>query len=301
MALFRAKASFLLKIAQRRRVRQKLACKNKTGGLGLTVGTMLVTRVRKTRRWGGYLILVTIGVICLAGCLYPMGPGFQSFSAPSPTGSYQYSYTNFGPSATFGTNGAEDEHLSTPLDSMSDQELSSRITDYLHRHKLPLVQATVNRDKDGQRRLVLSGFVATDFGKIDAVNKVMSYLNHPNWQVSNFIRVSPDLAALNANYRKTHQTQDNGGTFTSSDGSLSSAPASSSVDPSQLPPGAQAYIQQQQAAQSMMMPPVMMPMGGMMIGNGFGFGTGGFGFGTGFGPYPFGGFGIVPGFGFFPP
>jgi hypothetical protein len=209
--------------------------------------------------------------------------------------------SQFGNSFTSSNSGSE--HIQGPLDSMSDQELSDRVTGYLHRNLLPLVQANIQTEPGGQRKIILSGFVASTYGKNDAVAKVMNYLNSPSWPVTNYIRVSPNLADLNAQYRREHQTQDNTQPpSTPQDNTGTNLPnswANTSALNSQLPPGAQAYIQQQQQGAQMMPMMPMMPMGGMMYGGpGFGFGGGGVGFGS-FGG-PFGGFGMMPGFGFFP-
>jgi hypothetical protein len=239
----------------------------------------------------------------LSSCTF--GSGYQTYSGSLPFGQYQSSSIGSAQFANgFGSPSTGQDHVQGPLDAMSDQELSDRVTDYLHRNLLPLVQANVQRDANGQRKIVLSGFVASTYGKNDAVAKVNSYLNNPSWPVTNYIRVSPNLAQLNAQYRQSHPLQDNnsssstGNPDNGANGS-SSWSTSNALNAQQLPPGAEAYIQQQQAAQAMPIAP-MMPMGGMMFGGpGFGFGTGGFGFGSGFG-FPFGGFGMMPGFGFFP-
>jgi len=253
-------------------------------------------------------LLATAGAF-LSACALGSGSGYQLLPGSMPMGQYQSSGVSSAQfnNSFFSSTANSQDHIQGPLDSMSDQELSDRITGYLHRNLLPLVQANVQRDPSGQRKIVLSGFVASSYGKNDAVTKVMSYLNNPGWPVSNYIRISPDLADLNAQYRQTHQaqTQDNssslGGNPDNGAGSANSwSNPSAALNAQQLPPGAQAYLQQQQqAAQAMPMMP-MMPMGGMMFGGpGFGIGGGTMGFGTGFGG-PFGGFGMMPGFGFFP-
>ncbi len=246
----------------------------------------------------------------LSACALGPGSGYQVFPGSTPLSQYQssgISSSQFGNG--FSTPSTSQEHIQGPLASMSDQELSDRITGYLHRNQLPLVQANVQRDESGQRKLVLSGFVASSYGKNDAVSKVMSYVNNPSWPVTNYVRVSPNLAALNAQYRQANPTPANGSSPGSNPDNGTGQPnswpnASAALNAQQLPAGAQAYLQQQQqAGQAMPMMP-MMPMGGMMGGPGFGYGGGmgygggGMGFGTGFGP--FGGFGMMPGFGFFP-
>jgi hypothetical protein len=78
-----------------------------------------------------------------------------------------------------------------------DQSESQALTDYLTRHKLPLVGAQVLRAPGGQRMVVLYGFVGSDFGKSDAVKKARRYLKSSSVRVDNHINVRPELLASN--------------------------------------------------------------------------------------------------------
>src|SRR5271169_6861010 len=73
-----------------------------------------------------------------------------------------------------------------------DQGTSSKLTKYLHAHRLPMVGGQVSNTPSG-RKLMLYGYVATDFGKQDAVTKSKQYLNDSTISVVNNIRVNPQL------------------------------------------------------------------------------------------------------------
>ena len=55
------------------------------------------------------------------------------------------------------------------------QNRQRQTTKYLHNHRLPMVGAQIT-DTDSGRQLMLYGFVATDFGKDDAVAKSQKLL-----------------------------------------------------------------------------------------------------------------------------
>jgi hypothetical protein len=82
---------------------------------------------------------------------------------------------------------------------------SQSLTTYLRQHRLPLVGAQVLGDGAGHRRIVLYGFVATDFGKNDAASKALAFVEDgmqagtPAPQVENRIEVRPEIARM-----KTH-------------------------------------------------------------------------------------------------
>jgi hypothetical protein len=76
---------------------------------------------------------------------------------------------------------------------------SQSLTAYLRQHRLPLVGAQVLRDSAGNQRIVLYGFVATEFGKDDAARKAVAYLENGRSatrspQVENRIEVRPEIA-----------------------------------------------------------------------------------------------------------
>jgi hypothetical protein len=81
---------------------------------------------------------------------------------------------------------------------------SQSLTTYLRQHRLPLVGAQVLGNAAGNRRIVLYGFVATEFGKNDAAHKALAYINGAQAgasvpQVENRIEVRPEIARM-----KTH-------------------------------------------------------------------------------------------------
>jgi hypothetical protein len=76
-----------------------------------------------------------------------------------------------------------------------DKTTSAKLTKYLHNHRLPMVGAQISNTSSG-RQLMLYGFVATDFGKEDAVTKSKRYLHDSTIAVVNNIRVNPQLKHL---------------------------------------------------------------------------------------------------------
>ena len=76
-----------------------------------------------------------------------------------------------------------------------DKTTSDKLTKYLHTHRLPMVGAQVS-DTDSGRHLMLYGFVATDFGKDDAVTKSRRYLHDSSIAVTNNIKVNPQVRHL---------------------------------------------------------------------------------------------------------
>ena len=77
----------------------------------------------------------------------------------------------------------------------NDNAQSTALTSYLDKNRLPMVGARVFTDRGGNRRAILYGFVATDFGKQDAAAKARHYLGDPALPVINRIIVRPELLA----------------------------------------------------------------------------------------------------------
>jgi hypothetical protein len=73
---------------------------------------------------------------------------------------------------------------------------STALTDYLHTHRLPLVGAQVMESAEGERQVVLFGFVATAFGKTDAEAKARKFLKDSDITVDNRIKIRPELLSL---------------------------------------------------------------------------------------------------------
>jgi hypothetical protein len=89
--------------------------------------------------------------------------------------------------------------------STVDEALSREASDYLHHHRLPFVRAQVSRNASGAvDSAVLSGQVATDFGKQDAARKVRGFLNRSQLEVRNEIEVQPDLQSRQITSNQVH-------------------------------------------------------------------------------------------------
>lgn len=80
--------------------------------------------------------------------------------------------------------------------ALPDTDESTRLTDYLHSHRLPLVGAQVLDSRSGGRTVVLYGYTATDFGRNDAETKTRRFLKDADIIINNHIRVEPDLASM---------------------------------------------------------------------------------------------------------
>jgi hypothetical protein len=76
------------------------------------------------------------------------------------------------------------------------------LTTYLRQHRLPLVGAQVLANGAGDRRIVLYGFVATEFGKNDAARKALAYVENGSQAgtltptVENRIEIRPEIARM---------------------------------------------------------------------------------------------------------
>ncbi len=77
-----------------------------------------------------------------------------------------------------------------------DHPTSDQLSEYLHKHRLPMVGAQVSTTAGGVRQVMLYGFVATDFGKQDAAKKTRQYLRDSTVAVTNNIRVNPEIRQL---------------------------------------------------------------------------------------------------------
>jgi hypothetical protein len=73
-----------------------------------------------------------------------------------------------------------------------DTTASAKLTKYLHKNRLPMVGAQISNTSSG-RQLMLYGYVATDFGKADAVTKSKRFLHDSTIAVVNNIRINPQL------------------------------------------------------------------------------------------------------------
>lgn len=137
-----------------------------------------------------------------------------------------------------------------------DNSQSSALTNYLHTHQLPLVGARVLASNGGPRQAILYGYVATPFGKADALDKTRQWLNDSGAQVDNRIKIEPDLAgpAENPNVPPTADNLD---------------PNNPDIQKYEAEQNRQQALQQQQYMNQGSM------MGGSGMGMGMGFGSGG--------------------------
>lgn len=74
-----------------------------------------------------------------------------------------------------------------------DEDSSTALTKYLHKHRLPLVGAQVQRDDAGDPQVHLYGFVATDAGRADAERKAKRFLGVTGVPITNSIQVNPSI------------------------------------------------------------------------------------------------------------
>ena len=83
-----------------------------------------------------------------------------------------------------------------------DTPETQSLTTYLRQHRLPLVGAQVLTNGSIDRRIVLYGFVATQFGKNDAARKALEYVEKGSQAgtltptVENRIEIRPEIARM---------------------------------------------------------------------------------------------------------
>jgi len=80
--------------------------------------------------------------------------------------------------------------------AVPDTDQSTRLTDYLHSHHLPLVGAQVMESRTGDQTVLLFGYTASDFGKSDAETKTRRFLKDTDITINNHIFVRPELASM---------------------------------------------------------------------------------------------------------
>ena len=74
-----------------------------------------------------------------------------------------------------------------------DQRTSDAITKYLHMSELPMVTAQFSTSQGGSKQLILTGFVATQFGRDDAERIATGYLNDPSVKMIDQILLDPQV------------------------------------------------------------------------------------------------------------
>ena len=74
-----------------------------------------------------------------------------------------------------------------------DQGTSDALTRYLHQNELPMVTAQFSTSPGGSKQLILTGFVATHFGRDDAERIATAYLNDPSVDMVDQILLDPHI------------------------------------------------------------------------------------------------------------
>jgi hypothetical protein len=74
-----------------------------------------------------------------------------------------------------------------------DQGTSDALTKYLHQSELPMVTAEFSTSPTGSKQLILTGFVATQFGRNDAERIATGYLNDPSVKMVDQILLDPHV------------------------------------------------------------------------------------------------------------
>jgi len=128
-------------------------------------------------------IWLALGVLTCAACAPVTMPGGSNASNPASAGSSPSSYS---------LSQQPDTHF--PPSAAIDNDKSAALTNYLHSRQLPLVGARVLASDGGPHQAILYGYVATPFGRADAIDKARQYFNDPKTQIDNRITIEPDLA-----------------------------------------------------------------------------------------------------------
>ena len=74
-----------------------------------------------------------------------------------------------------------------------DQGTSDALTRYLRMNQLPMVTAEFSTSPGGSKQLILTGFVATQFGRDDAERIATGYLNDPSVRMVDQILLDPHI------------------------------------------------------------------------------------------------------------
>ena len=74
-----------------------------------------------------------------------------------------------------------------------DEGTSDALTKYLHMNELPMVTAQFSTSPGGRKQLILTGFVATQFGRTDAERIATAYLNDSSVNMVDQILLDPHV------------------------------------------------------------------------------------------------------------
>ena len=78
-------------------------------------------------------------------------------------------------------------------DYVLDQGASDALTRYLHLNSLSMVTAQFSTSPGGSKQVILTGFVATQFGRHDAERIAAAYLNDPSVNMVDQILLDPHV------------------------------------------------------------------------------------------------------------
>jgi hypothetical protein len=87
-------------------------------------------------------------------------------------------------------------NLASAQNYVIDQGTSDALTRYLHMNQLPMVTAQFSTSPGGSKQLILTGFVATQFGRTDAERTAAAYLNDPSVNLVDQILLDPHVEDL---------------------------------------------------------------------------------------------------------
>jgi hypothetical protein len=118
-----------------------------------------------------------------------------------------------------------------PSRSVLNQSLSNDLSQYLHQHHLPYVDALVFGSAAGTPTSVtLDGQVRTEHGKEDAETKSRDFTNAPDLRIQNHIEVNASLA-LNPSAASSAPVESAPATGAVTAAATTAAPATSAADP----------------------------------------------------------------------
>jgi hypothetical protein len=89
--------------------------------------------------------------------------------------------------------------IGVSLAADNNSQAMDTLSSYLHGRRLPLVEARLITKRDGERKLLLYGFVATAVGKADAEEQARDFMDDPDIEIDNRIKVRPELLTLGNN------------------------------------------------------------------------------------------------------
>lgn len=68
------------------------------------------------------------------------------------------------------------------------------LANYLHQNRLSLIQGRILPDENGNRQVIIYGFVATAFGKADVADQTRAFLKDSSIKIISRVKVRPEIA-----------------------------------------------------------------------------------------------------------